>query len=75
MTRVEGQGVSSENRESIRVRAEAVGLTVDEQRLDALVVAVEAIEATLDEIRAIPVNPVDLAMTPYDPAWPEERGR
>lgn len=48
---------------------------LDEARLETLAASLEGIEAVMDAVRSIPVDPVDLAMEPYDPAWPEESAR
>lgn len=64
-----------EEMQRVRARAEAAGLTLDEARLKALAEALAGLEAMMEPVRTVPVDPVDLAMAPYDPAWPEERGR
>jgi len=67
--------VDSRNLDDMRARAAAAGLTLDDARLEVLAISVEGIEAMMEAVRTIPVDPVDLAMEPYDPAWPEERER
>ena len=62
-------------RERVRSRAEAAGLGLDEERFAELMSTLGALDAMMDAVRTIPVDPVDLAMTPFDPAWPEEESR
>lgn len=61
--------------ECLRARAEAAGLALDEARLGPLAAALEALESMMEAVRTIPVDPVDLAMVPFDPAWSGEADR
>jgi len=67
--------VESGEVQRVKARAEAVGLALDDARLETLVSSLEGIGQMMDAVRTIPVDPVDLALEPFDPAWPEESVR
>jgi hypothetical protein len=60
----------------VRMRAEEAGLQLDDARLAALAASLREFAVMMEALERIEIDPTDLALEPYDPAWPEgERGR
>lgn len=59
-----------------RVRATAAGLDLDEARLRILAESLEGVREMIETIEQVDIDPLDLALETYEPAWPSmERGR
>lgn len=65
--------VDARNPEDLRARAESAGLALTDERLELLADSLEGIEDMLEAMRTVPVDPTDIVMEPFDPAWPEDR--
>lgn len=60
----------------MRARATAAGLDLDGERLRILAESMEDVRELIGTIERIEINPVDLALETYEPAWWDgERGR
>lgn len=55
--------------ETIRMRARDAGLSLDDERLAALAEAWPGVEAMTTTIERVEIDPLDLALEPFDPAW------
>lgn len=54
----------------VRARAEAAGLDLDEERLGLLVDSLRGFMTMMDAVEQVEIDPTDLALEPFDPAWP-----
>ena len=59
----------------VRMRAEAAGLNLDDERLGKLADLLVEFERMTASLEGIEVDPTDLALGLYDPAWQEEAAR
>jgi hypothetical protein len=60
----------------VRMRAEEAGLQLNDDRLAQLAELLRDFARMMQAIEMIEIDPTDLALEPYDPAWTEgERGR
>ena len=55
---------------SLKARATAVGLALDDERLARLAEAMPGVEAIIAAMEQVDIDPLDLALEPFDPAWP-----
>lgn len=55
---------------SLRARAAAVGLALDDERLARLAQAMPGVEAMVAAMERVAIDPSDLALEAFDPAWP-----
>lgn len=61
---------------AVRIRAEAAGLNLDDTRLAMLAELLQEFMEMMSAIDRIEIDPSDLALEPFDPAWSEgERAR
>ncbi len=61
---------------AVRVRAAAAGLDLDEDRIRILTESLEGVREMIERIARIEIDPLDLALDAYQPAWTDgERGR
>jgi ribosomal protein L12E/L44/L45/RPP1/RPP2 len=61
---------------TVRVRAAAAGLNLDDERIRILAESLEGVREMIETTERIEINPLDLALDAYQPAWPDgERGR
>ena len=54
---------------AIRVRAAAAGLDLDEDRIRILAASLEGVREMIETIGRIEIDPLDLALDAYQPAW------
>jgi hypothetical protein len=58
------------------MRAEEAGLQLDDGRLGALAESLREFAGMMESLECFEMDPTDLALEPFDPAWPEgKRGR
>lgn len=61
---------------AVRLRAAAAGLDLDEDRIRILAASLEGVREMIETMERIEIDPLDLALDAYQPAWPDgERGR
>lgn len=61
---------------AVRLRATAAGLDLDEDRIRILAASLEGVREMIETMERIEIDPLDLALDAYQPAWPDgERGR
>lgn len=60
---------------AVRVRATAAGLDLDDERLRILAESMEGVREMIETIERIEINPVDLALETYEPAWSDGERR
>lgn len=66
--------MTEEMLERARVRAAAVGLELSDERLRILSGSLEGVKAMVAAMERVEIDPTDLALEPFDPAWPDEEG-
>lgn len=67
--------MDAEELSGLRIRAEGVGLTLDDERLGLLAASLREFGEMTTSLERIEVDPTDLALEPFDPAWPDEGRR
>lgn len=55
--------------------AHGAGLDMDEERLGRLVESIEQAASMAATMERMAIEPTDLALEPFDAAWPEASGR
>jgi ribosomal protein L12E/L44/L45/RPP1/RPP2 len=56
---------------AVRVRAAAAGLELDEDRIRILAASLEGVQEMMETMEWIEIDPLDLALDAYQPAWSE----